>query len=56
LDVEEVLNWDDGVYREKLKGSAMKRVKLPVLKRNAEIVRETLHALTPTLSRVQERE
>ena len=42
LDVEKVLNWDDGMYREKLRASAMKRVKLPVLKRNAQIVRENL--------------
>ena len=64
LDVGEVLGWDDQTYRAKLKGSAMKRVKLPVLKRNASIVRENLSrgsanvpsALTPALSRVQERE
>ena len=38
LDVREVLNWSDEDYRRKLRGSAMKRVKLPVLKRNARIV------------------
>jgi epoxyqueuosine reductase len=42
LDVEEVPNWDDAAYREKLRGSAMKRVKLPILKRNAQIVRGNL--------------
>jgi epoxyqueuosine reductase len=38
LDVDEVLNWTEDQYRETLRGSAMKRVKLPVLKRNARIV------------------
>jgi epoxyqueuosine reductase len=42
LDLDRVLGWDDAEYRSRLKGSAMKRVKLPVLKRNAEIVRENL--------------
>ena len=39
LDVREVLGWTEDEYRARLKGSAMKRVKLPVLKRNAELVR-----------------
>jgi epoxyqueuosine reductase len=38
LDVNEVLNWTDDRYRQVLKGSAAKRVKLPVLQRNARIV------------------
>jgi epoxyqueuosine reductase len=38
LDVREVLGWTDDDYRAKLKGSAMRRVKLPMLKRNAELV------------------
>ena len=38
LDVREVLAWTDEEYRARLKGSAMKRVKLPLLKRNAQIV------------------
>jgi epoxyqueuosine reductase len=38
LDVREVLGWDDEAYRKKLRRSAMKRVKLPVLRQNAEIV------------------
>jgi epoxyqueuosine reductase len=42
LDVGEVAGWGDDEYRARLKGSAMKRVKLPVLKRNAAIVRENL--------------
>ena len=30
--------WTDEQYRTRLRGSAMKRIKLPVLKRNAQIV------------------
>jgi len=39
LDVREVLGWGDEEYRERLRGSAMKRVKLPLLKRNAAVVK-----------------
>jgi len=38
LDPLRVLGWTDEEYRQQLKGSAMKRVKLPMLKRNAEIL------------------
>ncbi len=38
LDVREVLGWSDDEYRTALRHSAMKRVKLPVLQRNARIV------------------
>jgi epoxyqueuosine reductase len=38
LDVREVLGWTDEDYRAKLKDSAMRRVKLPMLKRNARAV------------------
>lgn len=38
LDPAEVLRWTDEDYRRELKGSAMKRVKLPMLQRNARIV------------------
>jgi epoxyqueuosine reductase len=42
LDVNEVLGWTEDDYRAKLRRSAMKRVKLPVLQRNAQIVAENL--------------
>ena len=38
LDAAEVKNWDEERYRSVLRHSAMKRVKLPVLKRNAQLV------------------
>ena len=34
----DLLNWEPQTYYDTLRGSAMRRVKLPVLKRNAEIV------------------
>jgi epoxyqueuosine reductase len=42
LDVREVLGWTNDDYRVKLKGSAMRRVKLPMLKRNAGVVAANL--------------
>jgi epoxyqueuosine reductase len=42
LSVNDVLHWTDDQYRAALRGSAMKRVKLPILKRNARIVAENL--------------
>jgi epoxyqueuosine reductase len=42
LDVREVLEWDERTYRTNLRHSAMKRVKLPVLQRNARIVLENI--------------
>jgi epoxyqueuosine reductase len=42
LDVRQVLGWTDQTYQEKLRNSAMKRVKLPLLKRNARIVVDNL--------------
>jgi epoxyqueuosine reductase len=47
LDVDEVMNWTDEQYRSALRGSAMKRVKLPVLKRNAGIVAHNRSKETP---------
>lgn len=38
LDPHEVMSWSEQEYRDRLRGSAMKRVKLPMLRRNAEIV------------------
>jgi len=40
IDPAAVLAWDQRAYAEALRGSAMKRVKLPVLQRNAQIVLE----------------
>lgn len=42
LDVDEVLGWTEEEYRARLRKSAMKRVKLPVLQRNARIVADNL--------------
>lgn len=38
LDANELLAWTTGDYQQRLRNSAMKRVKLPVLQRNAKIV------------------
>jgi epoxyqueuosine reductase len=38
LDPSIIMQWTENDYRTQLKGSAMKRVKLPMLKRNAQIV------------------
>ena len=38
LDADEVSNWTEEKYRARLRASAMRRVKLPMLKRNARIV------------------
>jgi len=45
LDPAEVLGWSDQDYQNELRGSAMKRVKLPMLKRNARIVLEKGQAI-----------
>ena len=44
LDLREVLSWQQTDYSTTLRGSAMKRVKLPVLHRNAQIVQRNLTA------------
>ncbi len=43
IDLRQVEAWDEEAYRDHLRGSAMKRVKLPVLRRNARIVRENIN-------------
>ena len=42
LDVRAVSNWSEDDYRRTLLGSAMKRVKLPMLRRNAQTVARNL--------------
>ena len=48
LDVSEVMNWSEEDYRRNLRGSAMKRVKLPVLRRNAQIVADNARRNEPS--------
>ena len=38
MPIDDVLGWDEQQFRDTLRGSAMKRVKLPILQRNAAIV------------------
>jgi epoxyqueuosine reductase QueG len=38
LNLDDVLNWSPQDYQQQLRRSAMKRVKLPILQRNAAIV------------------
>lgn len=47
LDVEAVEDWSDADYRQNLGGSAMRRVKLPMLQRNAKTVRQNLDRPAP---------
>jgi epoxyqueuosine reductase len=42
LNVPEVLTWQDEHYRTQLRNSAIKRIKLPVLQRNAAIVAQNI--------------
>ena len=42
VDLRQVLEWKQGEFNPILSGSAMKRVKLPVLQRNARIVQGNL--------------
>ena len=42
LESDEVLAWDEPHYRQRLRGSAIKRMKLPILQRNARIVATNL--------------
>jgi epoxyqueuosine reductase len=56
LNVREVMSWTEKQYRVTLRGSAMKRVKLPVLQRNARIVAQNARVTglqpVPSKSRV----
>ena len=45
LDVAEIESWSIEEYRTRLRGSAMKRVKLPILQRNARIVAGNLRKM-----------
>jgi epoxyqueuosine reductase len=38
IDLRQLLTWNDEQYRTKLRGSAMKRVKLPILQHNARLL------------------
>jgi epoxyqueuosine reductase len=40
IDLRDLLSWRDSDYQQKLRNSAMKRVKLPILQRNARILLE----------------
>ncbi|HEV7301024.1 MAG TPA: tRNA epoxyqueuosine(34) reductase QueG [Tepidisphaeraceae bacterium] len=42
LNASELLSWEPQTYYDTLRGSAMRRVKLPILKRNAEIVQSNI--------------
>jgi epoxyqueuosine reductase len=42
IDAREILDWTDDDYRQRLRRSAIKRVKLPMLKRNARVVLRNL--------------
>jgi epoxyqueuosine reductase len=44
LDTNELLSWTSDDYRRELKESAMKRIKLPILQRNAQIVAQNKRA------------
>jgi len=43
LDLRQLIEWKDADYQKQLRGSAMKRVKLPMLQRNAKIAGGNLH-------------
>jgi epoxyqueuosine reductase len=50
LNAADVIGWDDEQYRSTLRNSAMKRVKLPVLQRNARIVLENHRRITKEMT------
>ena len=41
IDLRQLLGWNDDQYRTTLRGSAMKRVKLPILQHNARLLMES---------------
>jgi len=41
IDLRQLLGWNDDQYRSTLRGSAMKRVKLPILQHNARLLMES---------------
>jgi epoxyqueuosine reductase len=41
IDLRQLLQWNDEQYRTTLRGSAMKRVKLPILQHNARLLMES---------------
>ena len=51
LDLREVMDWSDDEYRRQLQGSAMRRVKLPMLRRNAQIAMQNLTLRAPAAGR-----
>lgn len=46
INLEQLLSWKDEDYRRNLRRSAIKRVKLPVLQRNAALVRQNIMGYT----------
>jgi len=46
INLEQLLSWKDDDYRQNLRRSAIKRVKLPVLQRNAALVRKNIMGYT----------
>jgi epoxyqueuosine reductase len=40
IDLKQLLGWNDEQYRSNMRGSAMKRVKLPILQHNAALVQQ----------------
>lgn len=53
IDLRDLLSWSAEDYRGALKGSAMKRVKLPVLQRNARVVEMNLRQSMATKAGTQ---
>ncbi|HEX4124130.1 MAG TPA: tRNA epoxyqueuosine(34) reductase QueG, partial [Tepidisphaeraceae bacterium] len=54
LDVDAIASWTSDTYRATLRGSAVKRVALPILKRNAETVKTNLTRSRGGAERIKE--